>query len=87
MNRNSRDIQAHVRYGDISVAIVAEGISWSPDAADDLVRRVQDLWRGALETMYDFGMIDTGDDEDEFGPTPDRELIDPRTVFLEGNDG
>lgn len=90
MNRGiSRDIQAHVRYGEIGVAMVAEGVSWSPDAANDLVNRVSVLWENTLQALYSYGMLDTDtdDEEDEYGPTPEKELIDPRRVFLEGDNG
>jgi hypothetical protein len=31
-------------------------------------------------------MLDTEEDEDEFGPVPDRELVDPRIVYVEDED-
>jgi hypothetical protein len=31
-------------------------------------------------------LLDTEEEEDEFGPVPDRELVDPRIVFVEDDD-
>jgi hypothetical protein len=82
-----RDLSMHAMYGEIRCSIIAEGVSWSPDVANDMVRRMQDLWNGTLTELYRFDMLDTtgnNDDEedDEYGPTPDKELIDPRVVRL-----
>ena len=82
-----RDLSMHAMYGEIRCSIIAEGVSWSPDVANDMVRRMQDLWNGTLTELYRFDMLDTtssnsDEEDDEFGPTPDKELIDPRVVRL-----
>lgn len=89
MARNSI-ITANITMGDIAVTIVASGTSYSPDIADDIARRAIDMWRGTLSELDDYEMLDNGidfdpeDDEDEFGPVPERELQDPRIVrFME----
>ena len=82
-----RDLSMHAMYGEIRCSIIAEGVSWSPDVANDMVRRMQDLWNGTLTELYRFDMLDTtssnsDEEEDDYGPTPDKELIDPRVVRL-----
>lgn len=84
----SRDIQLHIRYGDIAIAMLAEGVSWSPDAAHDLVARASEAFNMTLASMAEYGLLEVDeDDEDEFGPVPDKELIDPFRVNVEGEHG
>ena len=89
MKPSFRDVSMHTMYGEIRCSIIAEGVSWSPDVADDMVKRMQDLWHGTLTELYRFDMLETSnddDDDDEFGPTPDKELVDPRVVRLTEED-
>lgn len=90
----TRDMSVHLAWNDIRLSLIAEGVSYSPDVALDLTNRLHEAWHNTLLELHRFGMLDTGDsedeDEDEFGPQPDKELIDPRVVFLmdeEGPDG
>ena len=84
----SRDMSVHVAYLDLQLAIVAQGVAWSPDVATDMINRVGQLFDQSMMTLASYGAFDNDDDEeDEFGPTPDKELIDPRVVFLEEEDG
>ena len=84
---SSRDIQLHVRYGEIQVSMIAEGVSWSPDAANDLVNRVAMAWDNTLASLYEYGLAEVDDEDDDYGPVPEKELIDPQIVTLEDNDG
>jgi hypothetical protein len=80
----ARDMSVHVAYLDLNMAIVAQGVSWSPDVADDMIVRMGKLFDQALNNLYQYGMLETDDeDEDEFGPTPERELQNPLVVFVE----
>ena len=82
MARNA-NLMASIVMGDIAVSIVASGTTYSPDIADDIARRAIDLWHGALEELDEFDMLgNEPEDEDEFGPVPERELQDPRIVRL-----
>lgn len=82
-----RDMSVHVAYLDLHLAIVAQGVSYSPDVADDMVGRMSKLLDEGLMRLSEYGLIDQGEeDEDEFGPTPDRELVDPRIVYVEDDD-
>lgn len=91
MNRRySQDMHAHIGYGEIRCSLISEGTAWSPDVAQDMVNRLNDLWFNTLQSLDEFGMLASSgegdDDDDEFGPTPERELQDPITVYLEGDD-
>jgi len=85
-----RNISLHLRYLDLNIAIMSEGSSWSPDVADDMVARMQQYLDNTIRTMVEYGMFESSteeEDEDDWGPQPEKELIDPRTVTLEGEDG
>lgn len=62
----SRDITVRIIYGDVMVEVTAEGVSWSPDVADDLIKRVNGLWKSTLESMHetDSWNVDALTDED-----------------------
>lgn len=84
MKTPGRDISVHVAYLDLHLAIVGQGVAWAPDVADDMVTRMGRLFDQSLYSLAEYGLMDTGDqDDDEFGPLPERELIDPRTVYVE----
>ena len=83
----ARDMSVHVAYLDLHLAIVAQGVSWSPDVADDMVARMSKLLDQSMMTLMQYGAFDNDeDDDDEFGPVPDKELVDPRVVFVEDDD-
>lgn len=50
---SSRSLIAKLQYGDLRVELTAEGASWNPDVADDLIKRVGTLWREALDAMLE----------------------------------
>lgn len=85
-----QDLVAGIRMGEIGVSLVASGVSYSPDIADDLVRRTVDMWNGALSGLDEMDMLDNSDGEYEEETPEDylarpKELQDPRVVrFLEG---
>ena len=81
-----RDMSVHLAYLDLHLAIVAQGVAYSPDVADDMVGRMSRLLDGSLMRLAEYGMLDTEDEEDEYGPVPDRELVDPRVVYVEDDD-
>lgn len=82
----SRDMMIHVGYLDLHLAIVAQNVAWSPDVADDMISRMGKLFDESMMTLAKYGVFEEDDDEDEYGPVPDRELIDPRVVFVEDDD-
>jgi hypothetical protein len=85
-----RNISLHLRYLDLNLALMSEGSSWSPDVADDMVARMQQYLDNTIRTMVEYGIFESSteeDEEDDWGPQPEKELIDPRTVTLEDEDG
>jgi len=83
----ARDMSVHVAYLDLHLAVVAQGVSYSPDVADDMIGRMSKLLDESLTRLFEYGLLGEQDDEDEFGPVPDSELVDPRVVFVEDEDG
>lgn len=82
----SRDIMIHVGYLDLQLAVVAQGVAWSPDVADDMVNRVGKLLDQSIDTLMQYGLFDEDEDEDEFGPVPDDTLKSPHVVYVEDDD-
>ena len=82
----ARDMSVHVAYLDLHLAIVAQGVAWSPDVADDMITRMSKLLDQSMMTLSQYGVFDEDEEDDEFGPVPDRELVDPRVVFVEDED-
>ena len=82
----ARDMSVHVAYLDLHLAIVAQGVSYSPDVVDDMVGRMSKLFDESLMRLAEYGVLDTEEEEDEFGPVPDKELVDPRIIFVEDED-
>lgn len=68
------DIIVRVGVGEVFAMVVAEGSSWNPDVARDIINRTDELWRNTIESAVDAGLIDIGtpavplddDDDDEF---------------------
>ena len=82
----ARDMSVHVAYLDLHLAIVAQGVAWSPDVADDMISRMSKLLDQSMMTLSQYGVFDDDEEEDEFGPVPDKELVDPRIVYVEDED-
>jgi hypothetical protein len=85
MTRNN--VGMHINFLDLSLAIAAEGVAWSPDVADDMRRRMKDLLDDSVSTLVQYGfMQDEIEEEEELeeepGNTPSKELIDPNVIFL-----
>jgi hypothetical protein len=53
MAANTRSLIAKLQYGDLTVTLTAEGASWNPDVADDLIKRVGALWKESLASMLE----------------------------------
>lgn len=61
------DLIARITYGDIEVEMTAEGASWNPDVASDLISRTGLLWKEALTTLKESGLLEDSliDDDPE----------------------
>jgi hypothetical protein len=53
MATSNRSLIAKLQYGDLVVTLTAEGASWNPDVADDLIKRVGTLWKDSLTSMLE----------------------------------
>lgn len=69
----SKDMIVRIVYDDIRCELIAEGSSWNPDVANDMVARIKDLWKAAMETIVESGAYElrygnhaTDEDEDEY---------------------
>jgi len=63
----SKNLIAKVVYGELRVELIAEGASWNPDVADDLIKRVNNLWKESLNSMVEtnaWQLIDSDQDDD-----------------------
>ena len=89
MTRN--DIGIHVNFLDLSLAIVVDGVAWSPDVADDMTGRMKTLLDESISTLVQYGFmqdeieqgeIEEDEEEEEPGNTPSKGLIDPNVIFL-----
>jgi hypothetical protein len=90
MTRNN--IGIHINFLDLSLAIAAEGVAWSPDVADDMTRRMKILLDESISTLVQYGFMqdeieqgeteEEDEQEEEPGNTPSKELIDPNVIFL-----
>lgn len=65
MSKGGRDIAMRISWNDLHVLLVAEGVSWSPDVADDMAARIRPLWRNALEDFKESGFLADYDDYDD----------------------
>ena len=62
----SKNLIAKINYGELRVELIAEGASWNPDVADDLIKRVSMLWKDSLESMMEtnaWKLVDSDEDE------------------------
>jgi hypothetical protein len=63
----SKNLIAKVTYGELRVELIAEGASWNPDVADDLIKRVNNLWKESLNSMVEtnaWKLIDADEEDD-----------------------
>lgn len=51
MGSNGKNLIAKIAFGDLQVELTAEGASWNPDVADDLIKRMAVLWKQSLVSM------------------------------------
>lgn len=79
----SKDMIVHVGYLDLQLTIIAQGVAWSPDVADDMVNRISKLFDQSLSTGAQYGLFEEDEEEDDYGPTPEKELINPYIVHVE----
>ena len=59
----SRDMSVVLQLGSIVVSWNAEGVSWSPDVADDMTSRTMQMLRESLAEAHAYGLLQ---DDQEF---------------------
>lgn len=63
----NKSLIAKITYGDLKVELIAENASWNPDVADDLIKRVNNLWKESLNAMVEtnaWQLMDSDQDDD-----------------------
>ena len=61
----SKNLIVAISYGELTVELTAEGASWNPDVADDLIKRVSVLWKDSLTSMNETNSWVFSDDEED----------------------
>jgi hypothetical protein len=59
MRPPSRDIFCTLQLGSLAVSWQAEGVSWSPDVADDIASRCLSMLRETLAEAHAYGLLAT----------------------------
>lgn len=55
----SRDMSVVLQMGTVVVSWSAEGVSWSPDVANDMAARTVEMLRDALAEAAAYGLLQT----------------------------
>lgn len=55
----SRDMSVVLQMGSILVSWTAEGVSWSPDVADDMTARCMQMLRESIAEAAAYGILQT----------------------------
>lgn len=58
-------VRVVIAYGELWSEIVADGVSYAPDAIDDMVGQCSRAFSVAISELRGHGVIRTWDDEDE----------------------
>lgn len=58
-------VRVVIAYGDLWSEVVADGVSYAPDAVDDMVGQCSRAFSVAISELRGHGVIRTWDDEDE----------------------
>lgn len=63
----SRDqqVKMSLAYGELWVEITADGVSYAPDAVDDMVLQMTKAFSSALAELRGHGIVRSFDDEEE----------------------
>ena len=61
----NRDMSVHLAYLDLHLAIVAQGVAYSPDVADDMIGRMSKLLDESLMRLAEYGLLDTDEDDED----------------------
>jgi hypothetical protein len=86
----SRDLHVRIEYGDLRITLLAEAVSYSPDALDDMRKQAMSMFREALDYANDIEhLIDDDEDDDTiadpFREGPDELITDNDVQVIEGD--
>jgi hypothetical protein len=61
----AKDIKVSVAYGELWIEINAEGVSYAPDAVDDMVQQATKAFSSAIAELRGHGIVRSFDDDEE----------------------
>lgn len=64
MSKNQQ-VKMSIAYGELWVEITADGVSYAPDAVDDMVLQMTKAFSSALSELRGHGIVRSFDDEGE----------------------
>lgn len=64
MSKNQQ-VKMSIAYGELWVEITADGVSYAPDAVDDMVLQMTKAFSSALSELRGHGIVRSFDDEAE----------------------
>lgn len=67
MAEQNRDMHVRLQYADITVVLVAEGVSYSPDALSDMSNRAVNMLAESLLLIgpYERSLVGADDEDDD----------------------
>lgn len=69
--QHSRDMHVRLTYSDLTIVLVAEGVSYSPDALSDMANRAVNMLAESMLIVDPYERahagLDDDDDEDDTG--------------------
>lgn len=61
----NQQVRMSLAYGELWVEMVADGVSYAPDAVDDMVQQMTKAFSYALSELRGHGIVRSFDDEEE----------------------
>lgn len=61
----NQQVKMSLAYGELWVEMVADGVSYAPDAVDDMVQQMTKAFSSALSELRGHGIVRSFDDEVE----------------------
>lgn len=74
----SRDqqVKVSIAYGELWVEMTADGVSYAPDAIDDMVQQMTKAFSSTLGELRGHGIVRSFDDEEELELEEDEEEVE-----------
>ena len=61
----NQQVKMSLAYGELWVEMIADGVSYAPDAVDDMVLQMTKAFSSALAELRGHGIVRSFDDEEE----------------------